>query len=249
MPAFSSPSAPASGRSPPSSRRPFSGLTIRYVAGPPAAPRDGPAALGGLAPNHRAPRVAHRIRFPITSNRRWCGRMTGSPLSKSQVNKAGRVLRKAFGESSTLDERVPWALDVLVAWRAAHQYPLTKSNNGLRSMVRTEGCQVEVSQRLKRVPTIIDKLERHPTMQLATMQDIAGCRAVLASIQELHRVQRRLSKNRPPVHVDDYISQPRASGYRGVHVMVQYDGRTIEVQLRTQVMHSWPRGRLRGDGD
>jgi len=179
--------------------------------------------------------------------------MTGSPLSKSQVNKAGRVLRKAFGESRTWDERVPWALDVLVAWRAAHQYPLTKSNNGLRSMVRTEGCQVEVSQRLKRVPTIIDKLERHPTMQLATMQDIAGCRAVLASIQELHRVQRRLSKNRPPVHVDDYISQPRASGYRGVHVMVQYDGRTIEVQLRTQVMHSWAvaverlGGRLRAD--
>ncbi len=43
---------------------------------------------------------------------------------------------------------------------------------GLRSMVRTERCQIEVSQRLKRVPTIIDKLLREPTMQLANMQDI-----------------------------------------------------------------------------
>lgn len=165
--------------------------------------------------------------------------MTGALVSKSQVNKAGRVLRKAFDESPTRDERVPWAIDVLVSWRAAHQYPLTKANNGLRSMVRTEGCRVEVSQRLKRVPTILGKLQRQPTMKLATMQDIAGCRAVLDSIEELRRVQRRLSKNRPPVHVDDYISQPRASGYRSVHLMVEYDEHTIEVQLRTRVMHSW----------
>jgi len=47
---------------------------------------------------------------------------------------------------------------------------------GLRSVVGTEGCTVEVTQRLKRVPTIVDKLRREPTMQLASMQDIGGCR-------------------------------------------------------------------------
>jgi hypothetical protein len=29
---------------------------------------------------------------------------------------------------------------------------------GLRSVVKTEQCQIEVTQRLKRVPTIVDKL-------------------------------------------------------------------------------------------
>jgi hypothetical protein len=42
---------------------------------------------------------------------------------------------------------------------------------GLRSVVRTEGCNARVSQRLKRWYTIIDKLEREPTMQLANMQE------------------------------------------------------------------------------
>lgn len=110
---------------------------------------------------------------------------------------------------------------------------------GLRSVVKTEQCEVEVSQRLKRIPTIIDKLVREPTMQLANMQDIGGCRAVLNSFDEVRRVQRRLSKNRPPLRVSDYIAEPRASGYRGVHVVVQYDGRPVEVQLRTQAMHEW----------
>lgn len=159
--------------------------------------------------------------------------------SKSQVNRAGKVLRRwARGEVTTgSDERA--ARDVLLAFRAAHEVPLTKANMGLRSVVRTERCRVEVSQRLKRVPTIVDKLIREPTMQLANMQDIGGCRAVLDTIDEVRRAQKRLSKNRPPLRVADYIDSPRASGYRGVHVIVTYDGRPIEVQLRTQVMHDW----------
>ena len=111
---------------------------------------------------------------------------------------------------------------------------------GLRSVVRTENCRArEVSQRLKRLPTILEKLVREPTMALANMQDIGGCRAILASIDEVRRVQRRLSKNRPPIRAYDYIDAPRRSGYRGVHVIVQYDGRSIEVQLRTRIMHEW----------
>jgi putative GTP pyrophosphokinase len=110
---------------------------------------------------------------------------------------------------------------------------------GLRSMVKTESCPVEVSQRLKRMITIVDKLGRQPTMALSKMQDIAGCRAVLNSIDQVRRVQKRLSKNRPPLKVYDYIAEPRPSGYRGVHVIVEYDGRPIEVQLRTRVMHAW----------
>jgi ppGpp synthetase/RelA/SpoT-type nucleotidyltranferase len=159
--------------------------------------------------------------------------------SKSQVNKAGKALRRwAVGELAD-EGAYRDALSVLLAFRAAHKDPLTKANMGLRSMVRTEGCRVEVSQRLKRVPTIIDKLTREPTMQLANMQDVGGCRAVLGDVAELRRVQRRLIRNRPPLRMNDYITAPRDSGYRGMHVIVRYDDRAIEVQLRTRVMHAW----------
>lgn len=138
------------------------------------------------------------------------------------------------------DPQVPAdAVSVLVDHRASFNVPLAKATMGLRSMVKTERCRVEVSQRLKRELTIVAKLARQPTMALSKMQDIAGCRAVLDSIDEVRRVQKRLSKNRNPIKVYDYISTPRPSGYRGVHLIIEYDGRLIEVQLRTRVMHDW----------
>jgi putative GTP pyrophosphokinase len=163
---------------------------------------------------------------------------TGGP-SKSQANRAGRIVRAALRGEAVDEERLHAALDVLYAFRAAHQYPLTKATMGLRSMVKTEGCRVEVSQRLKRAVTIMNKLYREPTMQLGNMQDIGGCRAVLADIDELRRVERRIRKRRPPVEAYDYVTAPRSSGYRGVHLVVLYDNRRIEVQLRTPAMHAW----------
>lgn len=163
-------------------------------------------------------------------------------ITASQVKKAGRLLRKAGrGDTPELPRgQVVAAFETLLAFRAAHQGPLYKATMGLRSVVRTERCvRVEVSQRLKRVPTILDKLSREPTLNLAHMQDIGGCRAVLDSLAELRGVESRLKKNRPPVGYSDYVTDPRDSGYRGVHVVVVYDHHRIEVQLRTRVMHSW----------
>lgn len=136
-------------------------------------------------------------------------------LTKSQVNKAGRTARLCLQGEIAWGPEVEASLDVIYLYRAAHQYPLIKANMGLRSVVRTEGCQVEVSQRLKRFRTILDKLVREPTMQLSTMQDIGGCRAVLHSIDEIRQVERRLQRNRPALRYSDYITNPRSSGYRG----------------------------------
>lgn len=183
--------------------------------------------------------------------------------TRTQVNHAGRLFRRWYRGEVISEADLSQAYELIVAWRACHEYSLVKANMGLRSAVSTENCRLEVSQRLKRIPTILDKIRREPTMQLANMQDIGGCRAVLESVGEVRRVQRRLVENRtrkgaPPLRVADYISKPRSSGYRAVHVIVTYpdrDGepRGIEVQLRTRLQHDWAitverlSGRLRHD--
>lgn len=165
--------------------------------------------------------------------------------TNSQVKKAGSTIRRYFRgdvayKEAHLDD-VLAAVDVVVAFRAAHAAPLVSANNGLRSMLRTEGCPVEVSQRLKRMATILDKVQREKSLSLAKMQDIGGVRAVLDDVSQVRRVEARLKKNRPVAGYSDYIADPRQSGYRGVHVIVEYgeEGRCIEVQLRTRVMHEW----------
>ncbi len=170
--------------------------------------------------------------------------MIAAGLTKSQINNAGRIVRRYVRGGILEDDRVHRAIRIIDDYRAVHQYPLIKANMGLRSVVVTTGCQVEVSQRLKRFRTILDKLLRHPNMGLTTMQDIGGCRAVLKSIEEIRRVEHRLKRNRPVLGYDDYITTPRSSGYRSVHVIVGYgdedaEERAIEVQLRTPQMHQW----------
>ena len=169
------------------------------------------------------------------------------PLSKDRINRAGRALcRDLVGESPSLpDDELVSEMGVVEAFRAAHRIPLLKARMGLQSCVRAERLEaVEFGQRLKRMPTIIDKLRRLPWMKLSIMQDIGGCRAVFSTQAEVARVQERfmrnsLRRNGTDDAVSDYITKPRSSGYRGVHVLTRYDGRRIEVQLRTQLQHEW----------
>lgn len=165
--------------------------------------------------------------------------MNSSRYSKNRVKAAGKLLRSGWKESES--GAAVQALRVLESWRKEHADPLRKATMGLRSRVTSSRCNdPKVSQRLKRRYTIIHKLWREPTMQLTTMHDIAGCRAVLGSIEEVKAVSARWMKKRGRVHKRfDYITNPKPTGYRGEHLVVQYDGFMVEVQLRTRLQHAW----------
>ncbi|WNM25281.1 RelA/SpoT domain-containing protein [Demequina capsici] len=159
--------------------------------------------------------------------------------SRNQVKKAGSTLRKFMRGDLREHSAVIDALDVMETWRGAHYGPLVSANNGLRSRARTIGVAAEVTQRLKRSQTILDKLRREPTLDLSRMQDIGGCRAVVDTKDDLRRLESRILHNLDPVAHTDYIEHPRLSGYRGVHLIVKYQDRAIEIQLRTKTMHEW----------
>lgn len=159
--------------------------------------------------------------------------------SKSQIKKAGSTIRKFYRREVDLDTAYD-AIQLIEEWRAAHYTPLVTANNGLRSRARTADVAAEVTQRLKRRQTILDKIQREPTLDLSRMQDIGGCRAVVSTIDDLRRLEERVRNGRiPVVGGADYIEQPRKSGYRGVHIVVEYQERQIEIQLRTETMHAW----------
>lgn len=81
------------------------------------------------------------------------------------------------------------AITVVEWWRGRHARPLAQVNAGLRHYIRKAGAEPEVTQRLKRFATIVHKLHRQPTMELTTMEDIGGVRAILpAQDQILARV-------------------------------------------------------------
>lgn len=179
--------------------------------------------------------------------------MTGSkfaPLdgySRNEINRAGAELRRWWRSNDEISEATTAAIVAMVTFRESFQEPLKKTVMGLRSMVRSEcpdlkqpGKRVPVAQRLKREVQIINKLARLDSMQLWTMGDIGGCRAVLPSRRQVDGVLRRIRKNWT-VHgrIRDYRDEPAESGYRALHVLVVRDGRLIEIQLRDPREHEW----------
>ena len=114
---------------------------------------------------------------------------------------------------------------------------------------------VIIAQRLKRMPTIIDKLKRYPDMNLSQMQDIGGLRVVVDSIKNVreieksYKVQSKLSRfEHSLVRERDYILTPRSEdGYRSLHLIYSYknrvapayEGLMLELQIRTKLQHNW----------
>jgi ppGpp synthetase/RelA/SpoT-type nucleotidyltranferase len=177
--------------------------------------------------------------------------MTFSPVpteSKSQINKAGQILAK--GENVT-EEEAWWARDLADRWRACHAYPINTFQSTLRRKIKKYYGEIIVAQRLKRMPTIVDKLKRFPAMQLTTMQDIGGVRAVLGRVDDVVTLAKEYRESRFEHELIDeknYIQNPRdEDGYRSLHLIYKYrnkmhpsyDGLRIELQIRTKLQHTW----------
>jgi ppGpp synthetase/RelA/SpoT-type nucleotidyltranferase len=107
-----------------------------------------------------------------------------------------------------------------------------------------------VAQRVKRLSSIVAKMRRFQGLRLSQMQDIGGCRAVLSSVAEVRNAVKSFktsSIRHELAREDDYIANPKDSGYRGVHLIYKYvsdrsetyNGLKIEVQIRSQLQHAW----------
>ncbi len=163
--------------------------------------------------------------------------------SKSEINKAG----KTIVDTTTSAEEKSHALEVLNNWRASHAYPLQVITSNFR---RTNPNAIVV-QRLKRLDSIVGKIERFPDMSLYRMQDLGGCRVIVDSIDEVYVAVQKYKKSRIRHALKreyDYIENPKQSGYRSYHMVYQFHSDTketynknmlIEVQFRTKLQHIW----------
>ena len=165
--------------------------------------------------------------------------------SRERVSRAGRNVRNRIA--------TPEDHAVIDTWRESHRHVINSFQGILRN--RTRSTDIVVAQRHKRKRTIVDKLQRYPKMQLGRMDDVAGCRLIFKSLEELYAFRSDIHrakfnhklKNEPDKY--DYVAHPKEDGYRGIHDVYEYDVRSvigrsrkgllIELQYRTVFQHAW----------
>lgn len=145
--------------------------------------------------------------------------------SKTQVDKLGERLKKgALTEADLrlLDEYRRSFVD-------AYEIVIGKLRNDL-------GLE-PTGRPAKSTTSIIEKLRRE-SIRLTQMQDIAGCRLTVTNPAEQDQVIELLKALFENAEVVDRRQRPSHS-YRAVHVIVDCDGKLVEIQVRTFLQHRW----------
>jgi hypothetical protein len=175
--------------------------------------------------------------------------MSVADPGKKKIIAAGKALSR--GTLTTLGDIL--AAKVIVQnWRIRHVVPMGIIEADLRDKCAMVDSRAFTSGRLKRMDSIIGKLSRKdalPGLTLWSMQDIGGCRAVLPTLAGVRAVDTLYANSGSnlfvPIRRKDYISEPKKSGYRDIHRILKFqgksppgfDGMQIEIQLRSRQQH------------
>ncbi len=165
------------------------------------------------------------------------------PWPKGEINRAGDRLRDWSTDRPYPEDALRCLTEYRALWQTRTSPVLTGVVMGLRQMAKrgTAAAAFEVSQRLKRADRIIGKLRRYPKMNLARMADIGGARIVVPTLDDLGDMRSRIVRawGANVVGTNDYVAEPKPSGYRALHFVLKRRGLMVEVQVRTRLQHRW----------
>lgn len=160
--------------------------------------------------------------------------------------------KRYFGFNFSSEEEEARLLSIINNWRSIHNHPLNTFNQNIRSYALALDKNAIIGRRLKRLKSIGHKLERFENMKLTQIQDMGGCRAIMGSVSGVRKLRHSYFKSSIRHELrkeDDYINQPKVTGYRGIHLIYKfksdrrgpdcYNGLSIELQLRTKRQHAW----------
>ena len=172
--------------------------------------------------------------------------------SRSKYHSTAKRIRRALNANQPPEDN---DVNIVENWRASHRHILNVWQVILRK--RATNTDIVFAQRLKRKNTILHKLRREPNMSLVKMHDIAGCRVIFKTYDDMIRYINSLHGSSKLKHYltneYNYIEQPhpKNSGYRGIHDEYEYfsrkasdrsdrwDGLFLEIQYRTIFQHAW----------
>lgn len=167
-------------------------------------------------------------------------------VRKAGQKLAGQLYLYSNGDYTEANE----VFRIANSWRDSHFLPMRSAYLSLRFKMLQKDISGDVAARPKRMSSIRRKL-RESSTKLDQMQDIAGVRAIIDDIAGVRALTASIQEKFPHTLRQEwaYIDAPKDDGYRSHHLVFHFcprrkyqepfEGRRIELQLRTRLQHSW----------
>ena len=157
-------------------------------------------------------------------------------ISSNEYKRLGDRIRQNPDNIAAAD------LDAIQHLRSSYKDELARLFAILINVVRPIDRKAIITYRVKRIESIVSKLLRQPQMHVNRMADIAGCRCIVQSDEQVWMVHEALKEQLMIVGTNDYITTPKKDGYRSLHLLVKVDdksAKTMEIQIRSIDEHNW----------
>lgn len=126
-------------------------------------------------------------------------------------------------------------------------------NNEFKSVHKYNPIE-HIKMRIKSMQSIMDKMERKNIPYsfdnvMANISDIAGIRVICSFTSDIYKIAKMLASQNDMnvLEIKDYIKNPKPSGYRSLHMLVEVPvffsermmNLRVEIQIRTIAMDFW----------
>ncbi|WP_406947559.1 RelA/SpoT family protein [Psychrobacter lutiphocae] len=135
-------------------------------------------------------------------------------------------------------ERYKEIAKLLAEKRSEREAYIERVQAQLEASLKEAGIKGEVSGRVKHIYSIYRKMKLKG-LSFDQLYDIRALRVLVDTAAEcyhtlglVHGMWRHI-----PEQFDDYITNPKANGYRSLHTAVIAENKSLEVQIRTHQMH------------
>lgn len=162
--------------------------------------------------------------------------------SKSKIDRSGLALARNQYRSD--DEYIELE-DIFDDYRKRHLEPLSETTMELQNWLTGYSDSYYIAQRLKRKPQIIRKLRRL-NVRLSQLQDVGGSRIIVHNNSEIDKLIKHINgnigrhQNFKINRITDYRDKGRDdTGYRAVHLLIERNKLSLELQIRSRVQHYW----------
>lgn len=109
----------------------------------------------------------------------------------------------------------------------------------LTAALKEMGIEARIYGRPKHIYSIYNKM-RNKNLRFEQLFDLRALRIIVDSERDCYSALALIHAMWTPIsdEFDDYVSRPKPNGYRSLHtVVMDEEGRTFEVQIRTEEMH------------